>query len=148
MTDLVGSLAALSCTLFAGAALYVSLVEHPARLECGPEIAARQFAPSYRRATVMQVALAIVSASAGALRWIEGAGLSWLCGAVCIVAVIPYTLVAILPTNNRILDPQRDLKSAETGALLATWGRLHAVRTVMSLVAAILFLWGLQGSQP
>jgi hypothetical protein len=40
--------------LFSGAALYVNLVEHPARMSCGPEIALREFAPSYRRATIMQ----------------------------------------------------------------------------------------------
>ena len=30
----------LACSLFAGAAVYLSLVEHPARMECGIEIAA------------------------------------------------------------------------------------------------------------
>jgi len=43
-------LVALLCTgLFAGAAIYVSLVEHPARLECGPALAIAEFGPSYRR---------------------------------------------------------------------------------------------------
>ncbi len=32
--------AVLACGLFAGAAVYVSLVEHPARMACGVEIAA------------------------------------------------------------------------------------------------------------
>ena len=48
-------LIALLCTgLFAGAAVYVTLVEHPARLECGPAVALAEFRPSYRRAAVMQ----------------------------------------------------------------------------------------------
>jgi hypothetical protein len=50
--------AVLACGLFAGAALYVSLVEHPARMECGVETAITVFGPSYRRATVLQVTLA------------------------------------------------------------------------------------------
>ena len=45
--------------LFCGAALYVNFVEHPARMSCGPELALREFAPSYERATIMQVSLAI-----------------------------------------------------------------------------------------
>ena len=40
--------------LFAGAAIYITFVEHPARLECGTELAATEFGPSYRRATLMQ----------------------------------------------------------------------------------------------
>ena len=55
--------AILASTLFAGAALYVSLVEHPARLSCGTELAATEFGPSYKRATVMQVALAVLARS-------------------------------------------------------------------------------------
>src|SRR5580704_8165817 len=45
--------------LFCGAALYVNFVEHPARMACGPELALREFAPSYQRATIMQASLAI-----------------------------------------------------------------------------------------
>jgi len=44
--------ATLSAGLFAGAAIYVNAVEHPARLSCGVDVALREFAPSYRRATV------------------------------------------------------------------------------------------------
>ena len=46
--------AAVCAGLFAGAAIYINAVEHPARLSCGNEVALREFAPSYRRATVMQ----------------------------------------------------------------------------------------------
>jgi hypothetical protein len=42
--------ATFSAGLFAGAAMYVTLVEHPARLECGTELAVTEFGPSYRRA--------------------------------------------------------------------------------------------------
>jgi hypothetical protein len=56
MTNVVTVVAVLACTLFAGAAIYINVVEHPARLSCGTEIAARQWAPSYRRATVQQEA--------------------------------------------------------------------------------------------
>jgi hypothetical protein len=48
----------LACALFTGAAVYVNLVEHPARMECGVELAATEFPPSYRRGTIMQATLA------------------------------------------------------------------------------------------
>ena len=49
-------IATVCAGLFAGAAIYIKAVEHPARLSCGSEIALREFAPSYHRATVMQAA--------------------------------------------------------------------------------------------
>jgi hypothetical protein len=47
----------------------------------------------------------------------------------------------IRPTNNQLLDARRDRRSDETLNLLRSWGRLHAVRSAVSVVAAILFIW-------
>ena len=44
-------IATLCAALFAGAALYINLVEHPARMGLETRIAALQWAPSYKRAT-------------------------------------------------------------------------------------------------
>jgi anthrone oxygenase-like protein len=141
MTDVVTLVAILSCALFAGAAIYINLVEHPARLSCGTEIAARQWAPSYKRATVMQASLAVLAGIAGVIRWLQSGHSMWLCGAVAILAVVPVTLLVIFPTNERLLDPGRDLASEETRILLVAWGRLHAIRSVLSFLASILFIW-------
>ena len=48
MRQIAEYVAVLACGLFAGAAVYISLVEHPARMQCGVEIAATEFVPSYR----------------------------------------------------------------------------------------------------
>jgi Domain of unknown function (DUF1772) len=58
-----------------------------------------------------------------------GAGLGWLVAAVLIGAVVPFTVIGIMPTNHTLLAPGRDLGSAETRTLLERWGHLHAVRT-------------------
>lgn len=60
MRQIAEFIAVLSSSLFAGAAVYVSLVEHPARIEYGVEIPVAQFPPSYHRGTIMQVTLAAV----------------------------------------------------------------------------------------
>jgi hypothetical protein len=138
--EVAEGIAVLACTLFAGAALYINFVEHPARLACGTELAATEFVPSYRRATVMQVALALTAAAAGTTRGVLGGGATWFWAAFPIFAVIPFTLVVILPTNNRLMDPARDKASGETRDLLVRWGRLHAVRSALSLTAAVLFI--------
>lgn len=140
MAELLGIVATLAASLFAGAAIYINLVEHPARLACGTELAARQFAPSYKRATVMQVSLALVATLAGLGQWVNGAGATWLAGALLIFAVIPFTLIVILPTNNKLLEPGRDKGSDDTRRLLEAWGRLHAVRSLLSVAATLTYL--------
>lgn len=133
-------LATLCCALFAGAAIYINLVEHPARMGCDTKTAATVWAPSYKRATVMQASLAILSFLTGVAAWLLGGGILWFVGAVLIGLVVPFTLVVIKPTNNQLLAPGRDLASAETRALLEKWGNLHAVRSGLSLLATLLYL--------
>jgi uncharacterized membrane protein len=132
--------AILSCSLFAGAALYINLAEHPARMECGTALAATVFGPSYKRAAVMQAALATVASACGAACWLLSNSALWLLGAALIFLVIPFTLIVIFPTNKRLLDPGLNRNSAQTHELLARWGKLHAVRTLVSLTATAVFL--------
>jgi Domain of unknown function (DUF1772) len=146
MRELLGLLATLCASLFAGAALYINVAEHPARLSLSARTAAAQWAPSYKRATWMQAPLAIVSLAAGLAVCLMGAGAGWAVAAVMIGAVVPFTFLGIMPTNHALLASGRDLDSAETRALLEKWGRLHGVRTVLSLAATALFLYLLPGA--
>ena len=141
MLEIIQIVTTLTAGLFAGAAIYINLAEHPGRMECGTALAATVFGPSYKRAAVMQVALALVSTLGGVTLWIFTGSLQWLAGAIIIFSVIPYTLVAILPTNKKLLDPNLDRNSASTEKLLKSWGRLHAVRSVLGFFAALFFLY-------
>src|ERR1700676_3925745 len=51
MRQIAEFVAVLACSLFAGASVYINLVEHPARMECGVELAATEFSPSQRHAS-------------------------------------------------------------------------------------------------
>jgi uncharacterized membrane protein len=146
MTSLVPVLelfATLTGGLFAGAALYINVAEHPARMGLETRMAALQWAPSYRRATWLQAPLALLSLACGIAAWLLGAGVGWLVGAVLIGAVVPFTFAVIMPTNNKLLASGRDLGSPQTRALLEHWGRLHAVRTLLSLVGFVVDLCSL-----
>jgi hypothetical protein len=140
MTELLALIATLAAALFAGAALYISAVEHPARMQLDTRAAAAQWAPSYQRATRMQAPLAVVSALTGLGAWLADGGAGWLVAALLIGAVVPFTLLVIMPTNHQLQTPGRDLAAPETRTLLQRWARLHAVRTVLSLLALILDL--------
>jgi hypothetical protein len=148
MPQIAEFVAVLACSLFAGAAVYLSLVEHPARMECGVEIAATEFPPSYRRATIMQATLAAVGLISSIMAWLAGATFWWLAGGIALGAVIPFTLIAILPSNKLLLSPTLDRQSAETERLLERWGALHAVRSVLSGLALLLFLYLLIFAKP
>jgi len=141
MRQIAEFISVLACALFAGAAVYIAFVEHPARMQCGVELAATEFAPSYRRATVMQATLAAVGLVSSIAAWLAGAGFWWLIAGVLLGSVIPFTLIVILPTNKRLLSPTLDRRSAEAERLLARWGRLHAVRSVLSALALLLLLY-------
>jgi Anthrone oxygenase len=132
--------ATLCAGFFAGAAIYITAVEHPARLSCGKELALREFAPSYRRATAMQVPLALTGFVTGL--WAAWARAdAWLAlSAVLLGAIVPFTLIVILPTNHQLLDPGLDPHGDKATRLLDRWGSLHAVRSMLSSAAFALFL--------
>jgi hypothetical protein len=132
---------ALVCIgLFAGAALYITLVEHPARHECGSALGLSEFRPSYRRAAVMQASLAAMGTLSSLVAFALGRDPLVLGAGLLFGAVIPFTLIVILPTNKRLLDPGLAGDSAEAAALLSRWGSLHAFRTVASVLAFVLFV--------
>ena len=138
-------IAVLSAALFAGASLYINVVEHPARMGLETRIAALQWAPSYQRATWLQAPLALLSFVSGGALWLLDAGSGWLVAAVLVGLVVPFTFGVIMPTNHKLLAPGRDLTSTETRELLVRWGQLHAVRTALSLVGTVIYIWLLLG---
>ncbi|HET6176256.1 MAG TPA: DUF1772 domain-containing protein [Candidatus Sulfotelmatobacter sp.] len=141
MRQIAELIAVLSCSLFTGAAVYVSLVEHPARMQCGVEIAATVFRPSYRRATIMQATSAALCLLSSITAWIAGSTFWWVVAGALLGSVMPFTLIAILPTNKQLLSPTPDRRSVQTERLLARWGALHAVRSIISAMALLLFLY-------
>ena len=140
MGDAAQSIAVLAAGIFAGAAVYINVAEHPSRMECGLPLAATVFGPSYRRAAVMQSLLALVGTFAGVLAWRLDGGPDWLVGAAALFFVVPFTFMAIMGTNKRLLDPQLDRTSEEARTLLVRWGHLHAVRSAAGLLSFIVFV--------
>jgi len=140
MTALAPLVATLACGTFFGAALYINLVQQPAALSVGLDFAARYFGPMYQRAAVMQVSAVLVGTIAALLAWWQGGGVRWLAGALLLFAVVPVTLLVILPVNAELLRLGAGPAAPDTAELLVRWARLHSVRTALSGVAFLLFL--------
>ena len=133
-------LATLAAGLFAGAAIYIDLAEQPARKQLDTATALKEWRPSYKRAAVVQPLLAAVGFLSAVAAWLMGGSVWWLVGGVLLMAVIPYTLIVALPTNNRLLDPTIDKNPDLARRLLSRWGRVHTVRSVMSLATFMVFM--------
>lgn len=140
MQALMEILATLCCAIFAGAAIYINAVEHPARMSCGVRVALLEWAPSYKRATLMQAALAVLGFAFSVIAWVPGANDLILVAGTLLVSVAPFTLIVIIPTNNRLraLDAAGDMAQAEQ--LLNRWNKLHMVRSALGTAALAVFL--------
>lgn len=138
---IAGQLALLVAAIFAGAALYVSLVEQPARLHLDDRSLLVQWKPAYKRGAAMQAPLAIIGFLLGLLAWWQTGVWQWFAGALLIIANWPYTLLIIMPTNKRLLAIDQSQVGHDSRKLLEKWGGLHAVRTGLGVAASCLFLW-------
>lgn len=132
--------ATLASGMFFGAASYINLVEQPARISCGVPLAVAEWRPSYKRATLMQVPLAVIGSLAALVSWRIDGDLAWLVGGLLLLLNIPFTLVVMWPTNKWLESQELDLRSEEADRLLRRWGRLHAFRTLLSGLAFLVFL--------
>jgi len=141
MESVLKLLALLSSGMFAGAAFYLTTAEHPARMSLGASSALQEFRPSYKRAAPQQAALAIICFLCGVALALLTRNWLWLLGGTLVGAVVPFTLIFIMPTNRVLLDEAKQLDARTMESLLARWARLHAVRTVLSLLGFLVLLW-------
>jgi hypothetical protein len=143
---MAGELALIIAALFTGAAIYISLAEQPARLLLDDAALLTQWKTSYKRGAAMQATLALVGCLLGVLAWFTTEDWRWLLGSAVLIANWPYTLLAILPLNNRLMGTNADRAGAETRAGIERWGRLHLIRAVLGAAATLVFLWSASGS--
>jgi Domain of unknown function (DUF1772) len=140
---LLGALALMAASMFTGAALYINVVEQPARLMLDDESLLAQWTTAYRRGTAMQAPLAAIGCILGLLAWWQSGRAEFLIGALLMIANWPYTLLGIMPTNKRLTDTELASAGSRSRALIVKWNTLHAVRTGLGLAATLIFVWGL-----
>ncbi len=137
---ILGFLGLVTASLFAGAAFYVNFAEQPARLALDDRALLIQWQRSHERAAMMQASLAMAAFALGlAAWWWEGRDPRWLIGGFVLLAPWPYTLLIIKPVNDRLKATDPLAAGAQTRALIERWGRLHAGRTVLGVLATATF---------
>lgn len=139
----IAIIAVICATLFTGAAGYITLVEHPARLRLADAPLLAQWQPSYSKALPIQSGLAVAGGLAGIGAWFLFGDPLWIAGSLVLLANWPFTFVAIMPTNRKLKAIRPEQADAASRALLLSWGKLHDIRTVLGLVSTLLFAWAL-----
>jgi hypothetical protein len=136
-----GLLALTTAALFTGAAIYVNVAEHPARLKLDDAALLAEWKPSYKNGRLMQAGLAAASGLLAIIAFFFGWNYRWLLGAVFILAPWPYTLYVLAPTNDALTKTEQATITPATRLAVQRWGWLHAGRSAMGTIATLLFLW-------
>src|SRR3712207_6537703 len=126
---LAGQLALITAAVFAGAALYISAVEQPARLGLDHRALLTEWKPAYKRGTAMQAPLAVGGFLFGLVAWWQTGHAAWVLGALLMIANWPVTFFAIMPTNNKLMLIDPAMAGPESRAMIERWGSLHLIRT-------------------
>ncbi len=131
---------ALACA-FVGAALYINIVEQPARLALQPRAMVKEWTPSNRRGFVMTSALALIASILSYVDFARSGDARLLIGGTVILASWPYAFFVIVPVNIWLyaLPPER--ARSDVRALMRDWGLLEWGQTVIGLIACWFLGW-------
>jgi hypothetical protein len=143
---LAGQLALVTAALFTGAAVYVNVAEQPSRLGLDDRALLMEWKPAYKRGFAMQAPLAVIGFLLGALAAWQTGNWWWLLGGLALLANWPFTIFAILPTNNRLMAMEPAAPTPELRSLIIKWGQLHAVRSALGIAAVLMLLLASLGS--
>ncbi len=129
------------CGTFFGAAVYISIAQHPAAMRAGVPVAAKFFPPMYSLAAPMQIVSAVAGTLAGLVQLYLSGNTLWAIGAALLVFVIPFTLIVLKPINDQLLDPNTERSDPQTEELLNQWAPRHRVRSIASGLSFAVYLW-------
>jgi hypothetical protein len=127
---------------FLGAAIYIGLLEHPARLKLSIRAMVCEWAESNQRGTILLTALSVVSASLAVVQYRTSGDVRWILGGLAILT--SWLNYVLLPVSIclRAIPPAKE--AAPARKLMQDWGLLAWGYTLIGLAARGAFAWVLR----
>jgi hypothetical protein len=136
-----GSLALAAAGALTGASLYLNYVEQPARLKLSDDALIKEWEPSDHRGFIVLAGFAILAGLFGFICYRELNDIRWLLGALIALGSLPYTYLAIVPLNDRILALIGAEGAHEAREVIRLWGLLELGQTAIGVAAILTFVW-------
>jgi hypothetical protein len=131
---------------FLGAAIYIGLVEQPARLKLGTRAMVREWAVSDHRGTILLTTLSLVSAVLAFIQYRISGDVRWIIGGLAILASWPYEYYVLVPVSIWLCAVPPEKESAPARKLMRDWGLLEWGYALIGFVACGTFAWALEPS--
>ena len=136
-----GLYAFAAAAAFLGAAVYIGLVEQPARLALGGRAMIKEWAQSNHRGMVMMSALAVVSAILAFIQFKTDGDVRWIIGGVIILASWPYAYFVMMPVNIWLCAVPLARPVSPVRKLMRAWGLLEWGQALIGFAAVCDFAW-------
>jgi hypothetical protein len=141
MIQAIAQNVALFCgAIFAGGAVYVSLVEDPATAEGGVELAGTYLLAAHPRPAIVQTLFAGLAGLAGVLSGLAGGATWWVIGGVILGVAALAQMFVVNPTARRLREVNPAADAGRANRLLARLRRLHAGLGLAGLGALFIFI--------
>jgi hypothetical protein len=129
---------------FLGAAVYVCVVEQPARLALPPDAMMKEFKRSDRRGSLLLSILAVASAILASIQFKMTGDVRWIIGGVIILSTWPYEFFVIVPVNVWLYSASTRRRDNRLRKLMRDWGLLELGHALIALTASGDFAWVLE----
>ncbi|MGO4573653.1 anthrone oxygenase family protein [Microvirga sp. 2TAF3] len=131
---------AVACA-FVGAALYINVVEQPARLMLDARSMIQEWLDSNRRGFLMLATLAILSAILAYVDFGHSGDVRWLIGGTIILATGLYAYFVVVPVNVWLWTLPPDAEGSPVRELVRDWGLLEWGQTAIGFAGCWILGW-------
>ena len=129
---------------FLGAAVYIGVVEQPARLALSGRAMIQEWKLSNRRATLMLSVFAVISAILAYIQFRADGDVRWIIGGVTILASWPYAYFVMMPVNVWLFAISPGGAVSPVRKLMRDWGLLEWGHALIGFAATCAFAWALE----
>lgn len=131
-------IAKISTSLLAGSSLYMSLVEHPAKMEAGIKVATTLFEPCYRKSSLLSIVLASTGFLGALSSYAIEADKKWLAAGLLTFSVIPFKYLVMSSTTKSLMAPSIEQNPDKAELLFEKWNRLNMLKSIICLSSMLI----------